>query len=958
MIIPTRFEEILKQNQSLYAEVLNIVSTFNSILNDNKLFFFEEYTDHGIKHIERVLKAAEFIIPEESFQILNPQEVGVLILSTLLHDIGMHVEFSTFNSMLNGEYDDVIVKCIDEKTWNELWNDYLSEVKHFSSIQKENIWGNPYQDFHEPDLTNKDALTGVDKKLIGEFLRRHHARFAHEIALKGLKGNYLISFGSVNIPELYKQLAGITARSHGMSIRNTFVYLKEVAYDGWRNPEDINVVFLMVLLRIADYLQIDKSRTQPTLLKLKTFNSPISLLEHKAHLSISSINFDNTDPELILVTCEPKDARMYVKLETLVEDIQHELDISWAVLGEVYGFKSNQPKIKFRRINSNLSHKDFLKKLTYIPQQISFKVNSELSKLLVAPLYGDDPKYGVRELVQNATDACKERIKIELDRGNKYEPNMVVSIDKIDDSNCIFKIKDNGKGMTLEEIVYYFLNVGSSFRKSYNWKKEFTDDGNSLINRNGRFGIGVLAAFLIGDEMAIKTKSYKENFSYCFNAKIDSDYIEIVKNDNNLIDDIGTEITIKAPISIYNSLKKLYKSEYGSKKRVFNWADWFIGDCVKFEYYLDKELITPLNIISYDRKKSKFINTEGYGKIEWGYANGKSWRNTYWGNNPDMQIITNDIVITLSSKYNKFIYSEKGSYGIYIINSKPNLIIDDPNGILPLKLDRNDIDTNNLSFDNDLLMDVSKQFIAQLLTLNITRDTIKKQDLFPHYTSFLFSNKGYALLSDFFIQKLMKSNYSIIKILVKDAKNINNVSFIYNISDNYYIYPQFDSKVQLTTRTEDVAPDTGGVIILSKWLYKNLFDLNARRKVRMWAKKEHEIIKEVEDYVIYNVREFQDCKLLNNESITATIVDEGLKKNKDWQSLQEIALSNLDILRGGEILDNLFLRYFGSNFIIPYNIEDRKKMYPLAFEELENYLKDYINIEKLDELIQSQDRDN
>ena len=37
-------------------------------VENNKLFFFEEYTEHGIEHIEMALKVAEFLIPDESFQ--------------------------------------------------------------------------------------------------------------------------------------------------------------------------------------------------------------------------------------------------------------------------------------------------------------------------------------------------------------------------------------------------------------------------------------------------------------------------------------------------------------------------------------------------------------------------------------------------------------------------------------------------------------------------------------------------------------------------------------------------------------------------------------------------------------------------------------------------------------------------------------------------------------------------
>lgn len=197
MEIPKKFKDILEKNQNLYSVILDIITSFQPIFDDNKLFFFEEYTDHGIKHIESVLASAEFIITEDSFQHIKPKDVAVLILAIILHDIGMHTEYSTFIALLNGDYD-AHKSCLDIKTWRELWNEYLSEAKRFSSQQKRNVFGNEYQAYNEPDLTNKDNLTGYDKKLIGEFIRRHHARLAHEIAFNGLLGkdNKRIEFGN------------------------------------------------------------------------------------------------------------------------------------------------------------------------------------------------------------------------------------------------------------------------------------------------------------------------------------------------------------------------------------------------------------------------------------------------------------------------------------------------------------------------------------------------------------------------------------------------------------------------------------------------------------------------------------------------------------------------------------------------------------------------------------------
>jgi len=143
------------------------------------------------------------------------------------------------------------------------------------------------------------------------------------------KDNRTNNFGNEKLTLLYRGMSGIVARSHGMNLRDTFSYLENIGHQSWRNPEEVNIVFLMVVLRIADYIQIDTSRVNPFLLKLKTFNSPISLNEHKTHLAIESINFSQPDHEQFYVQCNPANSGMLVKIQNLFVDIQKELDVSW-----------------------------------------------------------------------------------------------------------------------------------------------------------------------------------------------------------------------------------------------------------------------------------------------------------------------------------------------------------------------------------------------------------------------------------------------------------------------------------------------------------------------------------------------------------------------------------------------------------------------------------------------------
>ena len=62
-----------------------------------------------------------------------------------------------------------------------------------------------------------------------------------------------------------------------------------------------------------------------------------------------------------------------------------------------------------------------------------------------------------------------------------------------------------------------------------------------------------------------------------------------------------------------------------------------------------------------------------------------------------------------------------------------------------------------------------------------------------------------------------------------------------------------------------------------------------------------------------------------------------------WFTAVLYDLSKMQINLCDGILNDLLRRYFGEeDVMIPYDLEDRKKKFPLAFEELGDYMKDYI----------------
>jgi len=120
-----------------------------------------------------------------------------------------------------------------------------------------------------------------------------------------------------------------------------------------------------------------------------------------------------------------------------------------------------------------------------------FNVNlGGMMDLLSNHLYST-PKVFLRELLQNSADA----INLRKTKDNEFEPR----IDIIITENKSLVFRDNGSGLTKDEIHKFISVIGSSSKKEYNENVSFI----------GRFGIGMLSCFMVTPEIVLRTRSYR-----------------------------------------------------------------------------------------------------------------------------------------------------------------------------------------------------------------------------------------------------------------------------------------------------------------------------------------------------------------------------------------------------------------------------------------------------------------
>ena len=165
---------------------------------------------------------------------------------------------------------------------------------------------------------------------------------------------------------------------------------------------------------------------------------------------------------------------------------------------------------------------------------------SQLLDLMIHSLYSNKEIF-LRELVSNASDAI-DKLKFESLSNDKLievkeEPSIHIDIDK--DAGTI-TIRDNGIGMTQEEVMENIGTIANSGTKKYlkSLDKAQTQDSNLI----GQFGVGFYSAFIVSNTVTLlsrKAGDDKANGTKWV-SKGKGDYsIETVE-----LDDYGTTIIL------------------------------------------------------------------------------------------------------------------------------------------------------------------------------------------------------------------------------------------------------------------------------------------------------------------------------------------------------------------------------------------------------------------------------
>jgi hypothetical protein len=211
-------------SSSLGGGTLSISRTLHEHYRLSGIPFFREYTDHSFQHSIDVFRSACDMISESAFEVISDDDLSVLLLACLVHDSGLHITEDVFLALTESSNGKIVVPEFDDKSWPDLWNDFLAEAKRFNAKKLIALFGDT-EPVREPPRSAIE-MSQRDKLLIGEFLRRHHPRFGHELIVGGVSDARGRQFEFPEIETRTRDIIGLVARSHGLDLRKTFEYIQ------------------------------------------------------------------------------------------------------------------------------------------------------------------------------------------------------------------------------------------------------------------------------------------------------------------------------------------------------------------------------------------------------------------------------------------------------------------------------------------------------------------------------------------------------------------------------------------------------------------------------------------------------------------------------------------------------------------------------------------------------------
>lgn len=430
-----------------------------------------DYTDHSVRHMDALWGLADQVLTPPELEIFSVGEAFVLGCTFYVHDLGMA-----------------------------------------SAATAEGIAGLKQTDPYRSAFSRAQRVTGLTepeaKRIAIQISSRQlHAEKCELFVLERIPGVDLYLLEPTELREKWGMSIGSVSASHHWSLPDVD---KKLGMRG-RVPDDlggeIDLGFLACMLRIIDFANISSDRARYLDRVLRSGVATDSLMHWRAQEHIAGPR--RQEDQLVYGSVRPiKDVDAWWLFYEMAAGLDTEIQSSAEYLAERASSSGRFSLEGVKGIRSPITFSACVQTDGFEPVDIRFHPDS-MERLIGIlggrTLYGDDHFAPIRELLQNATDAILLRIASEAHDGG--ESGGVITVEStLSPEEGSITVKDNGVGMTAKVVTDYLLGVAANYWSSPDFYADFPSVTEQGFAPTGRFGIGFLSVFMMGDRVEVQTQ--------------------------------------------------------------------------------------------------------------------------------------------------------------------------------------------------------------------------------------------------------------------------------------------------------------------------------------------------------------------------------------------------------------------------------------------------------------------
>lgn len=446
---------------------------------------FPQYTEHDLRHACNVADLVYCFLPKrrpdapESIR-LNAVELALLWMAILLHDVGMYVtEQEKEETLGSKQYADFLAHHADR----------------VEAAQRSRQQGQPRR------------ARAIEDALLAEFYRPLHPHRARTYIDETLAKEVALEFHDVLLADHVAQLCA----SHGWGVersndlRHPEQAVAQLRPDRRIKSVRVNLQYLACCLRVGDVLDFDRSRTPLAVYEEIDFTEEKSIEEWNKHLSIDGWDVNE---HRVMFDAPCTHPAYFVAVHDFLNFVDDELRACRYLLDAAPAGDAEKYALTLAHV---VDRRDVrMKDPKYVAGGFRFRLEyDEILRLLMDKSLYPDPALFLRELLQNALDACRyqEALAKEAGMHDKYVPRIIVRDHSRDRKQPRIVFEDNGVGMSQQTVEDFFLRVGKSFYRSpaFEAERRRLKQQGIQLDACSLFGIGFLSCFLAGDRIEVET---------------------------------------------------------------------------------------------------------------------------------------------------------------------------------------------------------------------------------------------------------------------------------------------------------------------------------------------------------------------------------------------------------------------------------------------------------------------